>query len=303
VDLIFDMRISEFFIPYHPGSPRFYDLSDFNFRLTALTTTDCPFTLLSPNVCKEVHDRGLMWKDGTTGASYRGQELVLWGIIGAANYLYLEEYIFRDDGAILGRYLATGKNLPGSETVAHSHNVFWRIDIDLDGSANNAAAHLQHIEPFNPPPPTMATDTATPILTEQGFPWNPQAHDAMEISNSIFKNAHGHLSTYHLIAQPTGGIVHNTEAFTQNEFWVTPFDPGQFAARNLADTYIPQGRGVANTDIVAWVHSSLHHHPRDEDGIFSNGSFIGVTDTMSTGFMLMPNDVFDCSPLYHATCP
>jgi hypothetical protein len=32
---------------------------------------------------------GLMWKDSSTGASHRGEELKLWGIIGAANYLYL----------------------------------------------------------------------------------------------------------------------------------------------------------------------------------------------------------------------
>jgi len=32
----------------------------------------------------------------------------------------------------------------------------------------------------------------------------------------------------------------NAEAFTQNEFRVTPYDPSQFAARNLADTYIQQ---------------------------------------------------------------
>lgn len=305
VFMIYDMRISEFFIPYHSGMPRFYDLSDFNFTLMPLTTTDCPAsqggTLVSPNVCKQVRDRGLMWKDPNTLASHRGEELVLWGIIDAANYLYIEEYTFRDDGTILGRYLATGQNLPGSEQEAHNHNVFWRIDMDLNGAVNDTA-HLKHVEDVTNSAGT-ATDTSTPISIEQGFPWAPQTHDALEISNSTFKNAQNHLSTYHLIAQPTGGgITHDFEQFTQNEFWVTPYDPAQFAARRLV-TYVNQGRSVATTDIVAWVHSSLHHHPRDEDGVFSNGSFIGVTDTMSTGFMLMPNDLFDCSPLYHATCP
>jgi primary-amine oxidase len=303
VFLIYDMRISDFFVPYHSGSPRFYDLSDFNFTLIPLTTTDCPSsaggTLVSADVCKELHDRGLMWKDPST--SHRGQELKLWGIIGAANYLYLEEYTFRDDGVILGRYLATGQNLPGSEEEAHSHNVFWRIDMDLDGPTNDTA-HLKHVEDVNNSAGT-ASDTSTAITIEEGFPLQAQLHDALEISNTAFKNSQGHLSTYHLMAQPTGGIVHDFEKFTQNEFWVTPYDPSQFAARNLADTYIPQGRSVANTDIVVWFHSSLHHHPRDEDGVFSSGTFIGVTDTMSSGFMLMPNDLFNCSPLYHATCP
>ena len=304
VFMIYDMRISEFFIPYHSGQPRFYDLSDFNFTLIPLTTTDCPAsaggTLVSPDVCKEVHDRGLMWKDPNTGASHRGEELKLWGVIGAANYLYLEEYTFRDDGVILGRYLATGQNLPGSEEEAHNHNVFWRIDMDLNGPVNDTA-HMQHIEDINDPQ-GKASDKSFPILVEVGFPWDAQLHDALEVSNDAFMNAQGHLSTYHLIAQPSGGIVHDFETFSQNEFWVTPYDPSQFAARNLV-SYVNQGRSVQDTDIVAWFHSSLHHHPRDEDGVFSNGNFVGVTDTMETGFMLMPNDLFDCSPLYHATCP
>jgi primary-amine oxidase len=305
VYMIYDMRISEIFVPYHSGSPRYYDLSDFNFVLMPLTTTDCPAgqgTLVSPDVCMEVRDRGLMWKDPYTFASHRGQELKLWGIIDADNYLYVEEYTFRDDGVILGRFGATGQNLPGSEHEAHSHSPFWRIDMDLDGPTNSTS-HLQHLEDINNPQGT-ATDPSYSISTEEGFTWDARTHDAMEISNSAFENAQGDLSTYHLVAQPTGGgLTQDYETFTQNDFWVTPYDPGQFAARHLADTYVPQQRSVANTDIVAWFKGSLHHHPRDEDGVFSNGTFIGVTDTMWTGFMLMPNDLFDCSPLYHPTCP
>jgi hypothetical protein len=30
VRILWDMRVSDYFVPYHPGNPRFYDLSYFN---------------------------------------------------------------------------------------------------------------------------------------------------------------------------------------------------------------------------------------------------------------------------------
>ena len=38
IAVIGDMRVAEIFVPYHPGSPRFHDLTDFGFSLQALTT-------------------------------------------------------------------------------------------------------------------------------------------------------------------------------------------------------------------------------------------------------------------------
>lgn len=78
--LFWDARISEIFVPYHPGSPRFYDITGFTFSLVPFNANHCPGsaggTLLgSPTVvCKEVHDRGLAWTDDTRVR--RGQELV-----------------------------------------------------------------------------------------------------------------------------------------------------------------------------------------------------------------------------------
>ena len=299
--ILFDLRLSEIFVPYHAGQPRFYDLGDDNFGLTQITTTDCPAsqggTILNNDVCEEIHDRGLMWKDTTVGPPFpsrRGEQLKLWAVIDAANYLYVDEYVFRDDGFIVANFGATGQIY---NSDAHSHSPFWRIDIDLDGPTNSAN-HLQHLEDINDPS-GKATDPSFQIQTEQGFTWDARTHDAMVISNSTFKNAQNHLSTYHLVAQPTGGgLTQDYEKFTQNDFWVTTYDPTETKARNLP-TYVAEGAGVVNTDIVAWYKGSLHHHPRDEDSV--NG--VGVTDTMWTGFLLMPNDLFDCSPFYHTNCP
>src|SRR5712692_4655199 len=205
VRILWDMRVSDYFVPYHPGSPRFYDLSTYNFVLAPVTAADCPASVggapISPHVCKEVRDRGLMWKD--FAGVRRGEELVLWGAINAANYRYIQEYTFRDDGVIIGRMGATGQNLPGDELVTHVHNAIWRIDIDLDG-VTNSSAQLQHIE--NPANAAgTATDNTKPIAVAQGFTWSPRTHDTVEITNPTFKNAQGHFSAYWLQPLVTGG--------------------------------------------------------------------------------------------------
>jgi hypothetical protein len=303
VRVLWDVRVSDYFVPYHPGSPRFYDLSYYNFALTSVSAADCPAsaggTPISPHVCKEARDRGLMWKD--FGGVRRGEELVLWGAIDAANYRYIQEYAFRDDGVVIGRMGATAQNLPFSEHITHTHNAIWRIDIDLDG-VTNSLARLQHIEDSTNAA-GMANDTNAPLPTAQGLVWSPRTHDMLEITNPTFKNAQNNLSSYHLVPLVTGGgLTQHYESFTQNDFWVTPYNPSQFAAKNLA-AYIAGKPSVVNTDLVIWYKGSLHHHPRDEDGVYDqNGNWIGTADVMWTGWMLMPNNLFDCSPLYQP-CP
>lgn len=298
VRVLWDMRVSEYFVPYHSGSPRFYDLSYYNFKLTGVTADDCPASvggsLLSPRVCKEVRDRGLLWKDYS--GVRRGQELLIWATIDAANYRYIQEYAFRDDGIIVGRMGATGQNLPGRELEAHAHTAIWRIDIDLNGVTNNAA-RLRHSE--NPADATgVATDNTSAINTAQGFTWSPRLHDTVAVSNPTFKNARGHVSSYQLIPLVTGGgLVQHFEKFTQNDFWVTPYNPSQFAARDLT-TYVTGSPSVANRDLVVWYKGSLHHHPRDEDGVYVQNNWVGTAETMWTGFMLMPHNLFDCTPFY-----
>jgi Cu2+-containing amine oxidase len=304
IEVLWDMRLSEMFVPYHPGQPRFYDISDFNFGLATLTAPDCPAAiggqLLNSYVCEEVRDRGLMWKFPNSSQVRRGEELILWAAIAADNYIYIDKYIFTDDGIIMGMAGATGQNLPGDEEVPHTHQAYWRIDMDLNGTVNNTA-RLQHTEDITQ---KTATDTNTPITQEEGFPWVATTADMMEISNPVFKNAQGNLSTYHLMPLISGGgMIQNFEPFTQNDFWVTLYNAAEMKARHLPD-YITPPDNIVNADIVAWMKASLHHHPRDEDGVFnSSNTWVGVTHVMEAGFELMPNDLFDCTPFYHSTCP
>ena len=78
--------------------------------------------------------------------------------------------------------------------------------------------------------------------------------------------------------------------------WVTRYKWNEMDARNLP-TYISPAESVANTDIVLWYRGSMHHHPRDEDGEFIGNAWSGEAHVMWTGFMLMPFNLFDRTPL------
>ena len=291
--LFWDARVSDIFVPYHSGSPRYYDMSNFTFPMTPIGSADCPAavggTPLGGNVCKEVRDRGLAWKDDANVR--RGQELVLWGALDAANYNYVIEWTFRDDGVVLGRVGATAVNLPSVPYEAHMHNPIWRLDIDLNGFPADSVSFGTHTETG----PT-ATDSDPVIAQEGSRDWNPHAFNSLDVSDATLVNGHGHKSYYQLIPLPTGGLSRHQENFTQHDFWVTTYNGTELWAAQLPN-YVNPPQNAANADIVVWYKGSIHHHPRDEDGEYVGHYWHGEALVMWTGFMLKPHDVFDRTPL------
>jgi primary-amine oxidase len=293
--LFWDARISEIFVPYHTGQPRYKDVG-FNFSMIPLSGADCPSakggTLLSPNneVCKEVRDRGLAWKDDLNVR--RGEEVVLWGALDAANYNYVIEWTFRDDGVVLGRVGATAQNAPSMPTIAHMHGPFWRLDIDLNGFPGDSAYVGTHKDTG-----LTATDSMALIGTESGVEWKAEEFTALHIQDATLKNANGKSTAYHLMPIRFGTPRHD-EDFTKKDFWVTRYNPAEMSAPMLP-TYISPPQPVSNTDIVVWINGAAHHQTRDEDGRIVNGYWTGEAHIMWTGFMLMPHNLFDKTPL----CP
>ena len=291
--LLWDARVSEIFVPYHSGNPRFYDV-EFGFPPTAIGAADCPAaqggTVLNGNVCKQVHDRGLSWK--ADSAVYRGEEVLLWAAIAAANYNYVVEWTFRDDGIVMGRVGATSHNLPGRELETHVHNPIWRLDVDLNGWPNDSVALGTHTEAG-----LTGTDTEPLIAKEKGALWNPRNFNSLDVSDAFLKNGKGHQTMYQLMPLPTAGLAQHQEPFTINDFWVTLYNPAEMSAKDLV-SYVTPPQPVANADVVLWYRGSVHHHPRDEDGEFIQNRWHGVALIMWTGFMLKPHDLFDRTPFY-----
>ncbi|HET8921857.1 MAG TPA: hypothetical protein VFN26_02555 [Candidatus Acidoferrum sp.] len=297
IQIFWDARVSDIFVPYHNNSHRYYDMSGFNFSLVPIGPADCPATgggtPLGGNVCKEVHDRGLAWKDWSQVR--RGEEVVLWGALGAGNYNYVMEWTFRDDGMATGRVGATAVNLPSEPLETHMHNPIWRLDIDLDGFPGDTVKEGTHTE-FLPTPPE-ATDTEPVVSRENGLDWDPHAFHQMNVYDATLKNGKGDPTSLQLVALPTGGLSRHEEDFTKHDFWVTLYKPTEMWAAQLP-TYICPPEAVSNADIVLWYKGSVHHHPRDEDGEFVSGGWRGEALIMWTGWMLKPHNLFDRTPLY-----
>jgi primary-amine oxidase len=301
VKLFGDARVSDIFVPYHnPVVLRYLDVG-YSFPLISLNENDCPpskgGTLLgeSREVCKEVRDRGLAWKDHNKVR--RGEELVLWSVIDAGNYNNVIEWAFRDDGVVVGRLGATGQNHPNWPYLAHMHGAMWRLDIDLNGAAGDSVYLWKHHEQL---PGRGALDTMNLIKTESGLLWNPLEFTSLHIEDATLKNANGKSTNYQLMPLLFGTPRHQ-EAFTKYDFWVTRNNSNSSASEmtgSLLPSYISPPQSVSNTDIVIWYFGGAHHLPRDEDGQLVNRVWKGEAHIMWSGFMLMPHNLFDKTPLF-----
>lgn len=300
--LFHDARVAEIHVPYFSGAPRFFDIAQFTFPMETLTQGECPAsaggTLVSPNVCVERRDRGVMWRDGFAQNARRGEEIIVWGALDAANYSYIQSYAFRDDGTVVGRVGATGQNFGGS-MEGHAHNAVWRLDIDLGGTSNRVDVR-RHVESAGPN--STGSTNITTLNNAAKIDWKPQEFTTLGIGNTALKNGRGIPSGYHLLPIIESGLSRHSEPFTQADFWVTKYD-ATFQTASELPAYIAQNSLVKDRDLIVWLKNSALHHPRTEDGVTVNGQWIGTTHTMWSGFMMMPHDVFDCAPFYQQPCP
>jgi hypothetical protein len=320
-----DTRVSDIFVPYHghkyPGfeSTRFWDLStsSYAFELMPATQADAgPHGQLlgdPPLVVKEVRDRGVIWKDSLTGRTRRGQELVLWGTLKAANYAYIMQYGFRDDGVVACRIGATSRNYPSAPLESHVHNAMWRIDIDVDGPDHNTPYLMMHKSPRPGGHPAQCEDRHVLFNGgKEGYAdWKPEEFTMLHVVNRRRTNIRGEHRGYDLmpIRMGTGRAYGGGyEDCTLHDFYVTrsPHADGkpdtELDFKLLLTKYI-NGESIENTDVVLWYLGSMHHEPRSEDGKFvrdkeGNYYFEGVTHVMWGGFDLVPRNFFDQTPLF-----
>ncbi len=302
MQILGDARLSEMFVPYHSGSPRFWDVS-YNFSLIELGKDEAgPFGRVlgsPPVVCQEIRDRGLAWIDSTKG-SRRGQTMLLWSCINAANYRYVVEYGFQDDGTITFRVGSTGRNYGSREFEGHMHNGLWRVDVNLDGPEHNSVYVMEHIEPDGAHKDKARTDHR---LFNQGVEgagdWDPHKFTMLSIRHEVIKNIRGMPIAYDVMMPRMGNARHygSQEECTHHDFWVTRNRPGEMYYQKVPE-YIKKRQPIRDTDVVLWISTPGHHEPRSEDGEMSKDNFTGATPIMWCGFDLKPRNFWDRTPLY-----
>jgi primary-amine oxidase len=297
LNVVADARVAQIFVPYATGDPRYYDTS-FGFPNAVISSNLCLKGALfdGGTACLEHRDRDTDWMSpsGVVPTGRRGEEAVLWSVLYAANYLYIEEWGFRDDGVFWGRVGATGQNLPGVETESHTHDYVWRIVPHFARKGNS----VNYVGIHEPVSQLTAPDVSLQIAHPTGVVWNPQRFDQVEVYAPGVTNGRGDTTAYRLIPMPVAGLAHHFEDFTQADLWATKGDPLETDAASLP-IYAKEKASLVNADVALWYRGSFRHQPRDEDGYYdSGGNWIGTTHTIWTGFMFMPRNLFDRSPFF-----
>lgn len=327
--VLWESSISNVFVVYHEGTVRYRDLTVATAGLGANRNLIDPLTCattLDTWVCKEVKDRGFSYHNATQPPGYPqryvlGQEVSIWMTSQLGAYNYITEWAFKDDGSIEPRVGSTGTlqqyatpPAPGLGTlirtppattagqttvgVAHVHNVFFRIDLDIGKDTPNAVEALNLLTPYTDGVapcdlPGKCARAGTQLIPTEAMisPYQNSPTDPVQtwrVFNKKWKNGSTLNGTigYELIPawQPRWqGEITNTSA-ALGEHW-TEFDlyftryhacerlafdnrPGPYVVINCPRNNVRDmvdGESLNGTDVVAWYTGRFVHLPRSED--------------------------------------
>jgi primary-amine oxidase len=277
----------------------------------------------------------IAWRhDSNVVESRKARDLVLRTIGTFGNYDYVVDWIFRQDGSIRVRVGATGldevkgvKSRTASEDpdgqastygrfiaentvgVDHDHYFSFRLDFDIDGTANSFVRDRLSVKRLPASSPRKSLWVAEPetAKTEQ----NAKLHMSMDkpeiwrVVNPAVKSPLGYPVGYELMPGETGMSLLLPEdypqkraGFTDYQLWVTPYNDneryaaGDFPMQSKGGDGLPAwtkaNRGIENTDIVLWYTMGFHHVPHAEDW--------PVMPTVYHEFELRPYNFFARNP-------
>lgn len=336
------LSLGEVFVPYDPGSPRYEDIQDHHFTIQpadpALLGPPCLAAgeilpaadpLQSGRVYKEVHDDGVRWLDddgqGAADRGRRGEKLNLWANFYAANYRYVIEYGFTDDGVLSCRVGGTARNLkprqPDGED-SHLHVGCWVFDPDLGDPTDSAnggptANEVTLVRRVQRTPGTgdgkFRTDVrpfpdrtpGTPAVPGSAA-WVPDEFTTLRVESTTRRNGNAtpRPLAYDLVTVRTGSSGHFPPPFeyVNRDFWVTAADPS-FTQFTKVPEYVSNAPGpLTGKPSRVWHNSPLLHVVRAEDfgpdGLDNGSGQYGVAINAYAGFHLKPRNLFDSTPLF-----
>ena len=193
--------------------------------------------------------------------------------------------------------------------VNHDHFFSYRLDMDVDGPSNSFMADrmVQKLLASDPMRKSIwivehtiaarEKDAIMDIHLERPSMWM--------FVNPDVKGPLGYPTGYEIMPGATAKSLLSPDdppqmlgAFSEHQFWVTPYDPAQ---RYAAGTYPTSSKGtdglaawtqanrpIENTDLVGWYTLGFHHVPRVEDW--------PVMPTMWHSFQLRPFNFFAANP-------
>jgi primary-amine oxidase len=270
-------------------------------------------------------DSGIAWKHGEN--TRRARDLVIGYLTQVGNYEYGFDWIFHQDGTLECRVALTGimavKGVadgvhdayahPVAKNIVaphHQHFFTFRLDFDVDGTANRVIEmNSQPVPPGRQNPYGNAfTMRETPLLDEREAQRNLNLGTSRRwvvVSPSVF-NALGDPTGYALVpgentvpyARPEAWIRQRA-GFLNSHFWVTPYRaeeryaagdyPNQSHGGDGLAKWTASNRSVDDRDLVVWYTTGVTHIPRPEDW--------PVMPVQYIGFQLIPWGFFSQSPV------
>lgn len=279
----------------------------------------------------------MAWRhDGAEGAieSRKMRELVLRTIAKANNYDFVFDWIFQQNGTIRVRVGATGFDLVKavkSRTAAedadgrdgmygrfiaentvgvnHDHFFSFRLDFDVDGTANSFVRDKLRVKRLPPDrlrkslwvaePETVKTEEQAKVQMSMKEP------EIWRVVNPNVKSPLGYPVGYSVMGEGNAMSLMVPEdypqkraGFTDYQVWVTPYRDNE---RYAAGDYPTQSQGgdglpawtkanrpIEDTDIVLWYTVGFHHVPQAEDW--------PVMPTLWHEFDLVPVNFFAHNP-------
>jgi primary-amine oxidase len=340
--------LSEMLVPYGDPSQGWYFRNSFDagelglgINATPLTPgVDCPQNcstfdavfaspdgqpmLLRRAVALYERDGGVVWKHDTEARHAR--DLVLTFVSTVGNYDYGFEWIFHQDGAIDVRVLLTGimaaksvangahdpySHLVGKNVAAphHQHFFTFRLDMDVDGTANRVMEMNSSAVPVGKENPFGGAFQMheTPFNTEREAQRSLNLASGRKwiVESTARRNGLGGPTGYALLpgenalpfAAPESW-VRKRAPFLEAHIFVTPYRAGEtYAGGDYPNQsrggdglarWTKDNRGIANTDVVLWYTLGVTHNPRPEDW--------PVMPVHAAGFRLVPWGFFDRNP-------
>jgi len=225
----------------------------------------------------------------------------------AGNYDYIFDWMFLQDGTIRVSVGATGiMQVKGAEAkvggrgddrygryispnqvaVNHSHFASFRVDLDVDGTANSLVVERLKTEklPASNPRKSIWRAEASVARTEREgqLMSTMQEPQVWRFVNPAITGVGGDPVGYQ-IAMEHGAMalmipddwMMKRAGFVNHMLWVTPyqreelFAAGDYPSRSTGGDGLPgwtaANRPIENADLVAWVTVGFHHVPRVED--------------------------------------
>ena len=281
-------------------------------------------------ICLHEEDYGILWKhvDMHTGNTEvrRRRRLVVSSIHTVGNYEYGFDWYLYEDGMIEHEVKLTGimqtmAVAPGERprfgaliapqlaAPNHQHLFNFRLDFDIDGTANSVyevdveALPAGHDNAFG-----NAFVTRPKLLARESEAQrviDPARSRTWKVVNPGRTNRLGEPVGYKLIpgstptllALPDSSIGRRATFATKN-LWVTPYAPdemraaGEYPNQHAGGAGLPEwtaaDRALDDTDVVVWYTFGVTHIPRPEDW--------PVMPVEYAGFTLVPVGFFDRNP-------